>query len=110
MTIHVRADGTVIEANRAPHSSSATRRSWSLWPASMPYNPWISPDWPDVGKTLGGASPHPDQNRSGQELALQLCSAESRWLSNECAKPGPAAPGRLEIVLKQQQEELESTW
>ena len=110
MTIHVTADGTVIDANRTPHSYSATRRAWSLWPTPMPYNPWISPDWLATGEFMGGVWSYPEQNRSGQELTLRLPSRENRWFSSECAKPAPAAPDRLEFFLKQQKEELESTW
>jgi hypothetical protein len=70
MTINITADGAVMKANRASYTNSVTHLAWSLWPATVPYNPWISPDWPTVGKALGDATPDPYWNWLGGE---ELC-------------------------------------
>ena len=59
------------------------------------YNPWVSLYWMVTGKTVGGVSMYPDQNRLTREEALRLYTQGSSWFSNERAKKGALAPGQL---------------
>jgi hypothetical protein len=59
------------------------------------YNPWVSLYWLTTGKTVGGVSMYPDQNRLSREEALRLYTQGSSWFSSESGKKGAIAVGQL---------------
>jgi hypothetical protein len=59
------------------------------------YNPWVSLYWLVTGKTVGGVSMYPHENRLGREEALRLYTQGSSWFSSESGKKGAIAPGQL---------------
>lgn len=59
------------------------------------YNPWVSLYWLVTGRTLGGASLYPDDNRLSREEALRLWTTGSAWFSSEQGAKGAIAPGQL---------------
>jgi hypothetical protein len=59
------------------------------------YNPWISLYWMVTGKTVGGASMYPDNNRLSREEALRLYTLGSSWFSSESGRKGAIAAGQL---------------
>jgi predicted amidohydrolase YtcJ len=59
------------------------------------YNPWVSLYWMVTGKTVGGVSMYPDNNRLGREEALRLYTQGSSWFSSESGKKGAIAAGQL---------------
>jgi predicted amidohydrolase YtcJ len=59
------------------------------------YNPWVSLYWLVTGKTAGGVSMYPEQNRLSREEALRLYTQGSSWFSSESGKKGAIAPGQL---------------
>jgi predicted amidohydrolase YtcJ len=59
------------------------------------YNPWVSLYWLVTGKTVGGVSMYPDNNRLNREQALQLYTQGSSWFSSESGKKGAIAVGQL---------------
>jgi imidazolonepropionase-like amidohydrolase len=48
-----------------------------------------------TGKTVGGASMYPDNNRLSREEALRLYTQGSSWFSSESGRKGAIAPGQL---------------
>jgi hypothetical protein len=62
------------------------------------YNPWVSLYWLVTGKTIGGVSMYPDNNRLTREEALRLFTQGSSWFSSEMGKKGAIAPGQLADV------------
>jgi len=63
------------------------------------YNPWVSLYWLTTGKTVGGVTLYPDQNRLTREEALRLYTQGSSWFSGERGKKGAIAPGQLADVV-----------
>jgi predicted amidohydrolase YtcJ len=59
------------------------------------YNPFVSLYWLVTGKTIGGLSLYPEQNRFDREEALRLYTLGSSWFSTEDGKKGAIAPGQL---------------
>jgi predicted amidohydrolase YtcJ len=59
------------------------------------YNPWVSLYWLTTGKTVGGVSMYPDQNRLSREEALRLFTQGSSWFSSENGKKGAITSGQL---------------
>src|SRR5438270_1139878 len=59
------------------------------------YNPWVSLYWLVTGKTVGGVSMYPENNRLSREEALRLYTQGSSWFSGESGKKGAMAPGEL---------------
>jgi hypothetical protein len=59
------------------------------------YNPWVSLYWLVTGKTVGGVSMYPDNNRLSREEALRLYTQDSSWFSSESGKKGAIAVGQL---------------
>lgn len=59
------------------------------------YNPWVSLYWLATGKTVGGVSMYPDNNRLSREEALRLYTQGSSWFSGESGKKGVIAVGQL---------------
>ena len=59
------------------------------------YNPWVSLYWMVTGKTVGGVSMYPDNNRLSREEALRLYTQGSSWFSSESGKKGAIAAGQL---------------
>jgi predicted amidohydrolase YtcJ len=59
------------------------------------YNPYLSLYWLVTGKTLGGLSLYPQENRLDREEALKLYTMGSSWFSTEDGKKGALAPGQL---------------
>jgi predicted amidohydrolase YtcJ len=59
------------------------------------YNPYLSLYWLVTGKTVGGLSLYPEENRLDREEALNLYTMGSSWFSNEDEKKGALAPGQL---------------
>jgi predicted amidohydrolase YtcJ len=59
------------------------------------YNPYVSLYWLITGKTIGGLSLYPDENRLDREEALKLYTMGSSWFSTEDGKKGALAPGQL---------------
>ncbi len=59
------------------------------------YNPFLSLYWLITGKTLGGLTLYPKQDRMDREEALKLYTVGSSWFSGEDGKKGSLAPGQL---------------
>ena len=59
------------------------------------YNPFLSLYWLVTGKTVGGLSLYPEENRFDREEALRLYTMGSSWFSTEDGKKGAIAPGQL---------------
>src|SRR5262250_246467 len=59
------------------------------------YNPFLSLYWLITGKTVGGLSLYPEQNRLDRSEALRLYTMGSSWFSTEEGKKGALAPGQL---------------
>src|SRR6516225_6111975 len=59
------------------------------------YNPFLSLYWLITGKTVGGLSLYPSENRFDREEALKLYTLGSSWFSTENGKKGMLAPGQL---------------
>jgi predicted amidohydrolase YtcJ len=59
------------------------------------YNPFVSLHWLITGKTIGGLSLYPEENRLDRSEALKLYTAGSSWFSAEDGKKGSLAPGQL---------------
>jgi predicted amidohydrolase YtcJ len=59
------------------------------------YNPFLSLYWLITGKTIGGLSLYPAENRFDREEALKLYTLGSSWFSTENGKKGALAPGQL---------------
>jgi predicted amidohydrolase YtcJ len=59
------------------------------------YNPYLSLYWLITGKTIGGLSLYPKENRLDRAEALKLYTMGSSWFSTEDGKKGALAPGQL---------------
>ena len=59
------------------------------------YNPFLSLYWLVTGKTIGGLSLYPEENRFDRAKALELYTVGSSWFSTEDGKKGSLAPGQL---------------
>jgi predicted amidohydrolase YtcJ len=59
------------------------------------YNPFLSLYWLVTGKTIGGLSLYPAENRFDREEALKLYTVGSSWFSKEDGKKGALAQGQL---------------
>jgi len=59
------------------------------------YNPYLSLYWLITGKTIGGLSLYPQENRLDRAEALKLYTMGSSWFSTEDGKKGALAPGQL---------------
>src|SRR5215469_10050120 len=59
------------------------------------YNPFLSLYWLITGKTIGGLSLYPKENRFDRAEALKLYTVGSSWLSTEDGKKGALIPGQL---------------
>jgi predicted amidohydrolase YtcJ len=59
------------------------------------YNPFLSLYWLVTGKTIGGLTLYPAENRFDREEALKLYTVGSSWFSKEDGKKGALAPGQL---------------
>jgi predicted amidohydrolase YtcJ len=59
------------------------------------YNPFLSLYWLITGKTVGGLSLYPENNRLSRSEALRLYTVGSSWFSTEDGKKGCLAPGQL---------------
>ncbi len=59
------------------------------------YNPYLSLYWLITGKTIGGRSLYPQENRLDRAEALRLYTIGSSWFSIEDGKKGALAPGQL---------------
>jgi predicted amidohydrolase YtcJ len=59
------------------------------------YNPYLSLYWLITGKTVGGLSLYPQENRLDRAEALKLYTLGSSWFSTEDGKKGALAPGQL---------------
>jgi predicted amidohydrolase YtcJ len=59
------------------------------------YNPFLSLYWLVTGKTIGGLSLYPEENRLDRAKALELYTVGSSWFSTEDGKKGSLAQGQL---------------
>jgi predicted amidohydrolase YtcJ len=59
------------------------------------YNPFLSLYWLVTGKTIGGLSLYPENNRLDRAKALELYTVGSSWFSTEDGKKGSLAQGQL---------------
>jgi predicted amidohydrolase YtcJ len=59
------------------------------------YNPYLSLYWLTTGKTIGGRSLYPQENRLDRAEALKLYTMGSSWFSTEDGKKGALTPGQL---------------
>ena len=59
------------------------------------YNPWVSLYWLVTGKTLGGMTLYPKENRLDRTTALRLWTEANTWFSNEEGKKGAIKTGQL---------------
>ncbi|KAA2235482.1 amidohydrolase [Salinarimonas soli] len=59
------------------------------------YNPWVSLAWLVTGRTVGGLTLYPQENRLGREEALRLWTDANTWFSTEEGKKGRIAVGQL---------------
>lgn len=59
------------------------------------YNPWVSLAWLVTGRTVGGLSLYPGNNRVSREKALRMWTHENTWFSSEVGKKGQIMTGQL---------------
>ena len=59
------------------------------------YNPYLSLYWLITGKSIGGLSLYPEENRFDRAEALKLYTMGSSWFSTENGKKGALIPGQL---------------
>jgi predicted amidohydrolase YtcJ len=59
------------------------------------YNPFVALYWLIAGKTVGGTSLYPENNRFDRAQALRLYTVGSSWFSSEDGKKGSLLPGQL---------------
>ncbi len=59
------------------------------------YNPFVSLHWLITGKTIGGLTLYPKENRMDRAEALKLYTMGSSWFSTEDGKKGAVALGQL---------------
>ena len=59
------------------------------------YNPWLSLYWLVTGKTVGGLTLYPENNRFERMEALRLYTVGSSWFSSDDGKKGSIALGQL---------------
>jgi len=59
------------------------------------YNPFVSLHWLITGKTIGGLTLYPKENRMDRAEALKLYTMGSSWFSTEDGKKGALASGQL---------------
>lgn len=59
------------------------------------YNPWVSLYWLVTGKTVGGLTMYPQQNRFDRTTALRLWTEANTWFSNEEGRKGAIKVGQL---------------
>jgi predicted amidohydrolase YtcJ len=59
------------------------------------YNPYLSLHWLITGKTLGGLSLYPEENRFDRTEALKLYTIGSSWFSTEAGQKGALLPGQF---------------
>src|ERR1700681_2295367 len=59
------------------------------------YNPFLSLYWLITGKTIGGLTLYPENNRLSRSEALHLYTMGSSWFSTEDGKKGCLNPGQL---------------
>ena len=59
------------------------------------YNPWVSLHWLVTGRTVGGMTMYPEQNRLDRITALRLWTEANTWFSNEEGKKGVIKVGQL---------------
>jgi predicted amidohydrolase YtcJ len=59
------------------------------------YNPFLSLYWLVTGKTIGGLSLYPEENRFDRAKALELYTVGSSWFSAENGKKGSLTAGQL---------------
>ncbi|MBX3453708.1 MAG: amidohydrolase [Ferrovibrio sp.] len=59
------------------------------------YNPWVSLSWLVTGRTVGGLSLYPANNRLTREDALRLWTEANTWFSTEEGKKGQIKVGQL---------------
>lgn len=59
------------------------------------YNPWVSLNWLVTGKTIGGTTMYPRENRVDRATALRLWTEGNTWFSNEEHKKGAIKVGQL---------------
>lgn len=59
------------------------------------YNPFLSLYWLITGRTLGGLTLYPENNRLSRSEALRLYTEGSSWFSTENGKKGALTPGQL---------------
>jgi predicted amidohydrolase YtcJ len=59
------------------------------------YNPWVSLYWLVTGRTIGGLTMYPSQNRLDRTTALRLWTEANTWFSNEDGRKGAIKVGQL---------------
>jgi len=59
------------------------------------YNPFLSLYWLVTGRTIGGLSLYPEENRFDRAKALEMYTVGSSWFSTEDGKKGALVPGQL---------------
>ncbi|HEY6641519.1 amidohydrolase [Povalibacter sp.] len=59
------------------------------------YNPWVCLSWLVTGKTIGGHTLYPVENRLTREEALRLWTQANTWFSSEVGKKGEIKVGQL---------------
>jgi len=59
------------------------------------YNPFLSLYWLVTGRTIGGLSLYPEENRFDRAKALELYTVGSSWFSTEDGKKGSLTAGQL---------------
>ena len=59
------------------------------------YNPWVSLAWLVTGRTIGGTTIYPTENRLDRTTALRLWTESNTWFSNEEGKKGAIKAGQL---------------
>lgn len=62
------------------------------------YNPFITLYWLVTGKTVGGTSLYPAENRFDRMEALRLMTVGSSWFSSDDGRKGALVPGQLADV------------
>jgi predicted amidohydrolase YtcJ len=59
------------------------------------HNPFVALYWMVTGKTVGGTTLYPEENKLSRMEALRLFTVGSSWFSSEEGKKGALVPGQL---------------
>jgi hypothetical protein len=102
LLVHRQCSRAKVQSNFSPHLMREPSRNLGVPVGAgtdatrvSSYNPYLSLYWLITGKTVGGLSLYPQENRLDRAEALKLYTMGSSWFSTEDGKKGALAPGQL---------------